>query len=292
MEVQSAWHVTIRERSLTDKIPFNNACYASQPSLPGLQLNRSSLGIEVVKEPSRHVKQTLPPTLTGFPGEAEISYFVKATVARQGLLKENPRAFTPFNFLPIEPPRPQPTGSQVFARQRHEFVSTAGIPKKSKMKSFFSGFTDTPDSAGAAPSLSIDIRLPDPAILTCNAQLPLSIVVKKVNAAIGVVYLQSLQVALLGYTKVHAHELERTEQHSWVIVSRSNMQMPLGSASDPAGTEIIVDSNLWQASPLPSTIPPSFVTCNVSRHYQLDVRIGLSYGGNTVGARVSTYRLL
>jgi hypothetical protein len=37
------------------------------------------------------VKQTLPPSLNGFPGEAEIRYFVKVTVNRPQFYKENPR---------------------------------------------------------------------------------------------------------------------------------------------------------------------------------------------------------
>lgn len=49
------------------------------------------LSIEFAKTPTMHVKTTLPPTLY-FPGEAEIRYYVKVTVNRPQLLKENPRA--------------------------------------------------------------------------------------------------------------------------------------------------------------------------------------------------------
>lgn len=41
---------------------------------------------------NRHVKQTLPPSLDGLPSQAVISYFVKATVQRAAILKENFRA--------------------------------------------------------------------------------------------------------------------------------------------------------------------------------------------------------
>lgn len=40
----------------------------------------------------RHTKQTLPPALAGFPGQAEIKYFVKATVVRPKFYQENIRA--------------------------------------------------------------------------------------------------------------------------------------------------------------------------------------------------------
>lgn len=40
----------------------------------------------------RHVKKTLPPSLNGLPGEAEIRYYVKTTVQRPAFYKENFRA--------------------------------------------------------------------------------------------------------------------------------------------------------------------------------------------------------
>ena len=50
------------------------------------------MALEVAKTPTHHVKQTLPPSLSGFPGEAEIRYYVKVTVNRPQFFKENPRA--------------------------------------------------------------------------------------------------------------------------------------------------------------------------------------------------------
>lgn len=212
------------------QIPFNNACHTPPTAIPGVQVGMSNGLIEVTREPTFHVKKTLPPTIAGFPGEAEISYFVKATIARQGLLKENPRAYAPFRFLPIEPPRAQGTGSQVYARQRHAFGP--GITGKGKMRSLF-GTDSKSNGMGDGPLISLDIRLPEPAIVTCNQILPLSIIVKKLNASAGLLSLQSLQVSLLGFTRVKAHELERIEQNSWVIMSRSNMNMQLGGSADP-----------------------------------------------------------
>ena len=65
------------------KIPFNNSC-----STPDFQQPRLfDLGNSF-----RHVKKTLPPTLTGFPGKAEILYYVKVTVQRPAFYKENYRS--------------------------------------------------------------------------------------------------------------------------------------------------------------------------------------------------------
>lgn len=55
-------------------------------------LNFSGLKVEVAKDTNRHVRKTLPPSLSGFPGEADIKYFVKATVIRPQFYKENIRS--------------------------------------------------------------------------------------------------------------------------------------------------------------------------------------------------------
>jgi hypothetical protein len=55
-------------------------------------LNFTGLKVEVAKDTNRHVKKTLPPSLSGFPGMAEIKYYVKATVIRPQFYKENLRA--------------------------------------------------------------------------------------------------------------------------------------------------------------------------------------------------------
>ena len=87
------------------------------------------MGLEMAKPATYHVKRTLPPTLSGFPGEAEIRYFVKVTVNRHSFFKENPRAYVPFNFFPIEPPRPPESGSEIFARQKtYPTLATQGLP--------------------------------------------------------------------------------------------------------------------------------------------------------------------
>ena len=245
-------------------------------------VSMSGSGLEVAKPSNRHVKKTLPPTLSGFPGEAEIRYFVKATVARHGFWKGNARAFAPFNFFPIEPPRSIVSGNEVFARQKHTFNPYAQEEGgKSKMKSLFSKSKDeSPSTANKdAPSISIDARLPEPAILTCNEDVPLRLIVKKLNDCDSMIYLQSLQVSLNGSTKIRAHDVFRTETNSWVLMSKSNMGMPIGAASDPTDTETVLPDQLWRGQSLPNTVAPSFQTCNIARTYQLDVRVGLSYTG-------------
>lgn len=145
------------------------------------------------------------------------------------------------------------------------------------------------------PSFQVDARLPSPPIITCNDRLPLRILVQKLSPSSETVFLSMLQIELIGYTHVRAHDLNRSESGSWVIMSKSNMNIPLGDPSDPVGKEWKVPSSYWENIPLPNTVAPSFDTCNISRTYELEVRIGLSHGGGIEsvksGLRVVPLRL-
>lgn len=133
---------------------------------------------------------------------------------------------------------------------------------------------------GPGPKFSVDVRLPSPAIITCHQPLPLRVLIKKLTEFPETLYLQLFQIELVGYTNVRAHDLTRRESSSWVMTSRSNMNIPLGSANDPVGKEWKVDPRMWQHIPLPNTVAPSFETCNISRTYELEVRVGISRGAN------------
>ena len=128
------------------------------------------------------------------------------------------------------------------------------------------------------PNISVDGRLPDPAIITCNEPLPLRVLVKKLNETPEIIYLQLLQVELIGYTRIRAHELERQESSSWVIVSLANLHMPLGNSNTPMNKDMEIDQKLWSNLSLPNSVPPTFATCNLTRNYVLEIRIGLVYG--------------
>ncbi|KAF2119474.1 hypothetical protein BDV96DRAFT_486823 [Lophiotrema nucula] len=262
------------------KLPLNNACQPMNSLSTNVQF--SNMALEVARTPTRHVKQTLPPSLNGFPGEAEIRYYVKVTVNRPQFFKENPRSLANFTFLPIEPPRQHADG-EAYARRTHQFLENVPGVASGKKKSFFdrkdsSGGIPTSPTVGTPPRVSVDARLPNPAVLTCAKDLPLKIIVKNMSERTKNLYLQMLQIELVGYTKVQAHEVQRTESNSWIVASFSNMAIPLGSPSDPVGTEVPINPEYWSDKPLPNTVAPTFQTCNLSRFYELEVRVGLGYG--------------
>jgi hypothetical protein len=188
-----------------------------------------------------------------------------------------------FSFLPIEPIRGPDTKLESFARRSHQFVANL-TPYPSKKTNLFSAIKRSTSNLSTGPTseepprFKVDARLPNPAILTCHEPIPLRVFVTKVSEASESIILQQFQIELIHVTHVRAQELTRTETGSWVLTSQSHLQTPLEGPSSPAGTEMSLDPDLWKRIPLPNTVAPSFESCNISRTYELEVRVGLSYG--------------
>lgn len=272
------------------KIPLNTVCQPSNN--PISHVSFSSPIPEFARPALHHIKATLPPSLTGFPGEAEIRYFVKVTVNRPSFFKENPRSIANFTFLPIEPPRPEKPDGEAYARRQHQFLEVAPSVAGSKKPGLFDKNNSAPPTPPSpistanniGPRVAIDARLPNPAILTSNHDLPLRLLIRNASKRSKNLYLQMLQIELIGYTKVRAHEVNRIESTSWILCSFSNMAIPIGSPNDPVDTEVPVNSEYWSGKPIPNTVPPTFVTCNLSRFYELEVRVGIGYGSYEHGS--------
>ncbi|KAI1306186.1 hypothetical protein F5Y03DRAFT_143657 [Xylaria venustula] len=223
-----------------------------------------------------HVKSTLPPSLTGFPQEAEIRYYIKVTVQRPGIFKENWRYQLGFKFLPVEPPRPDSGKQEAFARRPFAFKPRTPL---SGRRSFFGSKPTNAHGAGqTSPSVEMSARLPYPSILTCNEPIPLRLIAKKLAPAQEQVHLTALEIALVGFTHVRVANLEKVERTSWIVVSALNLSIALGSPNDPIDSEFEIPNTIWGAQRLPNTVAPSFRTCNLMRRYALEIRLTLHWG--------------
>lgn len=174
---------------------------------------------------------------------------------------------------------------ETYARCHHQFNSVLGTSEtKNTQRGIFNRklkekLTDSPmPNYLAGPRFVVDVRLPVPSILTCNRELPLRIIVKQLDDHLDPLYLQLLQIELIGYTKLRAQGITQTKTNQWVVVSVGNTQMQIGSPRNAVGTETEIDSKYWLTKPLSSTIAPTFTTCIVSRVYELGIRVGLNYG--------------
>lgn len=289
------------------KLPINNACsdpmamskigglagvggFGSGGGLFGMGGVRFMDGTKQLH--LQHVTRTLPPSLTGYPMEAEIRYYIKVTIQRPGFLKENWRYQIGYKFLPIEPPRPSSTGQEAFARRPFTFRPRSPVPQNKKKNPFFSSKkgdkdeTSGMDGTGAdspelapAPSIEMSARLPHPSIFTCNQPVPLRLIAKKLVNSPEQVHLVSFQMDLIGITEVRAYNIYNKKVNRWVVVSTNDLNIPLTSGPDAeVGSEFAVPDTLWKDKTLPNTVAPSFVTCNLSRRYEVEIKLGLCWG--------------
>ncbi|KAL2759087.1 hypothetical protein ACRALDRAFT_1062147 [Sodiomyces alcalophilus JCM 7366] len=249
----------------------------------------------------QHVTKTLPPSFTSMPGAAEVRYYLKVTIQRPGLLRENWRYETDFKFMPIEPPRPPPSTQEAFARRPFTFRPRASTPTPTtpaltptKRRTAFFNFSkdkaaasqppdgglDASSSAVVPPSVEISARLPHPSILTCHRPIPLRLLAKKLLPSHEQVYLTSLQIELIGVVILRAHERRYRHLNRWTVLNQTDLAIPVlrDPTSDDLSAESVVPDDVWRHIPLPDTIGPSFATCNLQRTYELEVKIGLSWG--------------
>lgn len=254
------------------KIPFNSDCINNTSSFKDLKVGQ--LSVQFGQEPL-HAKLPLPPSLGGYPGEAEIKYFVKATVVRPKFYQENLRNETPLTFLPIELPRPIERDGETYGRRKHQFQRTVSGNSVRRKSLFRQNSGTIPEEEPLA--FQVDVRLPNPAIITCREPLPMRILIERLNSSTSSLYLSTLQVELIGNTEVRAHDLNRRESGTWLLVSLANLSVPLEHPSNKTNAWTI-PSRFWDNIRLPATVAPTFRTCNISRKYELEVRIGLTHG--------------
>lgn len=284
------------------KLPLNNACsdpvamskiggFGGVGGIFGLGSMRVMDGSKQLFLP--HTTKTLPPSFTGLPRAAEIRYFVKVTIQRPGLLKENWRYQIGFKFMPIEPPRPPKSNQEAFARRPFAFRPRpqSSFPIQKKRSSLFMTSKDKENAAAAAaaaanggdvppPHIELSARLPHPSILTCNHPIPLRLIAKKLSPSNEQVYMTSLQIDLIGTMQLRAHDLRYNHPTRWVVAQASNIEIPVLKDPNAAdlGVESTIPDDIWRNVPLPNTVAPSFVTCNMERSYELEIKLGLSWG--------------
>ncbi|KAH6655608.1 hypothetical protein BKA67DRAFT_561242 [Truncatella angustata] len=236
----------------------------------------------------QHVRSTLPPSLTGFPRKAEIRYYIKVTIQRPGFFKENWRYQLGFKFLPIESPRPPVTKQEAFARRPFIFnPRTPGQIGKRKSSFFSSKSSQVEDVNAVPPSFEVSARLPHPSILTCNQPIPLRLVAKKLVESQEQVYLTAVEVALIGFTNIRVFGVDHTEVTRWMVCTANNLSIPVGKADDVVDTETVLPDQFWAHGQLPNTVAPSFTACNLSRRYEVELRVGLSWGTPSKSGKAS-----
>ncbi|KAG8420701.1 hypothetical protein J3458_002634 [Metarhizium acridum] len=284
------------------KLPINNACsdpmamskigglagvggFGSGGGLFGMGGVRVMDGTKQLH--LQHVTRTLPPSLTGYPMEAESRSNGPDFSRRTGDTKSDTsfslsslpgqhqlaRKRLPVVRLPFGHDRPVRK-----AKKKNSFFAKKGDKSSNDISNNNGSGVDSPNTA-PAPSIEMSARLPHPSILTCNQPIPLRLIAKKLANCPEQVNLISFQMDLIGITEVRTYNIYNKKINRWVVVSSTDLHVPLTSGPDAeVGSEVVVPDTLWKDRPLPNTVAPSFVTCNLSRRYEVEIKLGLCWG--------------
>ncbi|KAJ6264369.1 hypothetical protein Dda_0515 [Drechslerella dactyloides] len=262
------------------RIPINNVCIPQTGIFKAL--SDIGQGFDPVKETQKqekHVRTTLPPSLSGIPNDmAWCRYFIKVTLNRPQFYRTNTRKLELFILLPIEPPRPPPTSRETFAKREHIQNFQQGPPKKKR--GLFDAWRgrDAPPPPINQSRFFVEARLPSPAIITPNEPIPLRIMFTKLVPFTAPIILRSLQVRLISTTQIRVHDIKHDLIESGHAHSNMSLNIPCGYSHSPVGEELEADNTSWRHWTLPSSVQPSFVTCNIRRKYDLEIAVGVSLG--------------
>ena len=80
------------------------------------------------------------------------------------------------------------------------------------------------------------------------------------NDSSATIYLQLIELVLVGITTTRAQELQREDVHNFIIMSLSNLKVSL-KAPGRSPYDMAIDPSLWNQIPLPNTVSnPSIST--------------------------------
>lgn len=181
-----------------------------------------------------------------------------------------------FHFVPIHTLQRTWSGEFILIRQPHlELDSEGPTEKRNPM------------------NLNVQVYLQNGAMLVCGEGIPLRILLKEedIGRSVGEkeqLYLQNLQIMVLGYTYLRIKGATTTVPDSWTIRSLSNFNTLLTRPEENGNGQqrgISIDHRLWSRRPLPDSIVPSFETSNICRRYELEVKVGLQYASGKVSVK-------
>ncbi|KAF3094060.1 hypothetical protein TWF569_011048 [Orbilia oligospora] len=206
-------------------------------------------------------------------------YFVKVTLNRPQFYRTNTRKLELFVLLPIEPPRPPPTSRETFAKREHLQNYQQGPPRKKR--GLFDSWRGRPDALPPPINQSrffVEARLPSPPIITPKEPIPLRILFTKLTPFTAPIILRSLQIRLISTTHIRVHDIKHDLISSSHAHSSTQLAIPIGHPNSPVGEELEAESSAWSQWTFPSSVQPSFVTCNIRRKYDLEISVGVSLG--------------
>ena len=104
------------------------------------------------------------------------------------------------------------------------------------------------------------------------------IILKKLDEFPHPIIIRGLQLRLLSKTHIECFDLQRDVFGNLEFFSNFDLRVPVGAEASTPDRELEVDSAVWRDCRLPTSVAPTFMSCNISRAYLLELIIGVGVG--------------
>ncbi|KAL4763202.1 uncharacterized protein BDW70DRAFT_158050 [Aspergillus foveolatus] len=235
-----------------------------------------------------HLSRKLPPSTGATSSLEEIKYVLEASVRRDGIIRGFKKATRDLCIYPV------PTLASPLNNSQASQTETQRIACRPSAG---------PKRLWAPAAYEITAKLLNGPFLVLGRPIPLAVELTSLDSSTDTapcsrcsvsipVSLHDFQTMLIETTEVRARGIEESQTQFRIVQTMANLRHPLRSRCDVASNSVNgdaapvfrfrVDGTLWSRYPIPLSLTPSFETCNISRSYKLEVRLGIGSGGNNV----------
>ncbi|KAG2004004.1 hypothetical protein GB937_009241 [Aspergillus fischeri] len=236
------------------KFPKVTECYKS--STADAARNQSAS-----RQP-RHLLRKLPPSSGNKYTPEEIEYTLEASIVQQGLIRRTHKATRDVFFHPVSTVR--------------EPFHTLKISKNVNLS--------IKGSELLCPPLTyeVEVELKNGPFLLLGHPVALGVKIMHMNGKKNAILLQDFQTMLRETTEIRARGSIQGFTRSWVIQTMTSLCQPFVAANRPTIESVLkLNHRLWSRHCVPVHLAPTFETCNLSRSYKLEIRLGIEFGRNT-----------
>ncbi|KAL4873122.1 hypothetical protein BDV12DRAFT_192621 [Aspergillus spectabilis] len=222
------------------------------------------------QQPSRraqHLLRRLPPSSGNGTKPEEIKYSLEATVRQDGLICGTHKAIQDIYYHSISFIMFPLHGQNALTDSKRITCSADSS----------SGFLAPPSSTCSARA-----TLLNGPYLLLGQPISLAVDIIDLNERSTSISLHDFQSMLLETTEVRARGSTETFMRSWVMQTMANLRQPLvphEAHTEIRGPVLSLDDSLWSRHCVPLFLTPTFETCNISRSYKLEIRLGIGLGG-------------
>lgn len=232
-----------------------------------------------------HKQTMLPPSFQAVGDMARVEYFLKVIVDRVGAFKVNQSAFRSVSFRPID--GTSTDTPEVINEGPHSRIRIALEPEKEKAKdkqrkNGFRRLLPRSIKTGQPSKAFLECRSPPNAILLPAKQLPFELFLHFTTPpGIEELIVEEFTSSLVEITQLQAKNKTQNFHIETKLTTskklRSPLTIPIGSAT-PSGREDMYQvevSELLRTILLPTRIPPTFESCNITRSYAIKFTLGI-----------------